>query len=846
MDTLRSLLPAARPMQLRHVCNRAPQRAGTPLASSAVCREMVGWGASIVVRQAMHASAQAWPALADVYAGGRIHLALRAARQGDLPGAFAQLPWALLVPPSLMQWANELLEAQLPRWALQALDREALLLLPAALALLHELHAVPEGNELPGLPSRAAATVRGLRRAIDGLRPVVSARPLPTIVRLLESAADRPSRLSNGTAPANPAVAGTELQIGHQALHPAYRDMAAVDVIPWLLAGVSGSPRRGDGVNRPHPRRHTPHVGSASAGRDVRPAGVAPRRSMQGGRPRGSRRSGEDNSWQPKNGNPAAGIAGYPDGPTELLMSPVYPDTNEQPGIPSGLRNEEDASLHGVLSRSGLAVDARKVRRGPADAGVDERSRLDGPVPAGERLAMPAQTLECLQVDDERVARLLVRQQRYRPPLIRFCVDSSDTPWFKGLFGGAAVTTRGMGRWMISELLHERVPHTLRPLSVRTYDGQDDVPLDTPPAWRWLGDERIFAMLTVSLMDEPLRREAAGWPLRFMERNTFRMMQHPAVDGEDLLCMAYFLHREGEGERGVNAGFLEVEFNPAGQLAVTDSTHGSAVVGDTLHAFIASIEKLTGLRHADSGMDALDGGMAPRARNLFVDIEQTRSLRSPGQHLPLNQALDLFSPVLVQVDGYPVPFTMYLGSFLQMSDKILFADARGHGGALRFIANDSHRDARELRCDTLEACTFAALHGLQSGQRYTADEVAHVLQENGLLPMPHSVPPEQPADNRMHMQRDEPGAARARSSPAALPTSTFLVDEGRVRYTDHDGWSGSLQLRPVQGTAGAGRKWADPGTDPRVSARMKLLPGRAYTEAEIRELMKRDGFEDAP
>lgn len=259
--------------------------------------------------------------------------------------------------------------------------------------------------------------------------------------------------------------------------------------------------------------------------------------------------------------------------------------------------------------------------------------------------------------------------------------------------------------------------------------------LDTPSPWRWLGDERIFSLLTVSLLDDQLRPEASGWNPQFMPRNSFTVMQHTGVDGDDRLYLAYFLHRDQPGNSGVNAGFLEVEVSAAGQLSITDTAHGAAIVGDTLDLLVASIEKLTGLRCTDSADHVLAGDVAPRARNLFVDIDETRSLHA-HHPLPLNRSLDPFSPVLVQAVGYPRPFTLYLGSFLALDDTILFADANGRSGALRYMADASTGGARALRCDTPDACTFAALHGLHSGRRYTVDEVAQTLQENGLLSMP--------------------------------------------------------------------------------------------------------------
>jgi hypothetical protein len=745
MGVVGSILPATRPMRLHQVGNRTPQQETCRLPSSAVCRELVSWGGDILVRRAAQAGARTWPELTHVHAASRVVLALGAVRRGEYAAASAQLPWVALAPPQVLAWARATLHALLPEWVVHGLDNDPTLALLAAVALLHELHATPDGSQLPAPPSSAAAMVRRLRAAYESLRGVLHADAAMDRLRLAGST-DRRSGIGNSTQAVGHAALGTALQLQRRGVGPvgdAASHAASIGAPPtgagaWLFAGASASPRAGDGASHPHPRQHAAHAGArpASGGGERRSAPL--RRPMTGGSLRGSgRRHGDSSQREPMHGYAQAAMAGYADGPKELLMSPVYPSTDEQTGgDPPGIRLDPAVQPRAAAAPRGVAaVGSTQQRAGSGPVGVLPQPRADHPSFAREALAVPVGTVDCLQVDDERVALLLVRQQRYRPPLMRFCIPSSDTRWFKGLFGGSMSTSRGMERWMVSELVHEHVPHTLRPLSIRRHGGADEMLLDTPSPWRWLGDERIFSLLTVSLLDDQLRPEASGWNPQFMPRNSFTVMQHTGVDGDDRLYLAYFLHRDQPENSGVNAGFLEVEVSAAGQLSITDTAHGSAIVGDTLDLLVASIEKLTGLRCTDSADHVLAGDVAPRARNLFVDIDETRSLHA-HHPLPLNRSLDPFSPVLVQAVGYPRPFTLYLGSFLALDDTILFADTNGRSGALRYMADASAGGARALRCDTPDACTFAALHGLHSGRRYTVDEVAQTLQENGLLSMP--------------------------------------------------------------------------------------------------------------
>lgn len=704
MDTLRSLLPAAGPLQLRQVCNRAPPQERPRLPSSAVCRELVSWGGDILLRRAVQAGARTWPELTHVYAASRIVLALCAVHRGEFAAASAQLPWAALAPPQVLAWARATLQGLLPQWVMLGLDNDPTLALLAALALLHELHATPESSHLPAPSSSAATTLGRLRAAYEGLRSVLQADAAMDRLRLSGSSHRRPG-IGNRTQASGPAALGTALQrrgAGPFGDVASYASLGApsTGAGAWLFAGASASPRGGDGASHPHPhpQPHAGHLGTRAMTGGGERRSPLQRRPMTSGSLRGTgRRQGESSHRERMHSNAPNAMAGYADGPKELLMSPVYPD--QAGGGPAGIRLDPAGQPHAGAAPRGVAAVGSMQQRAGSGQGVGPRPRADDPSFASEALAVPVGTVECLQVDDERVALLLVRQQRYRPPLMRFCIPSSDTAWF-----------------------------------------------------------------------------------------------------------------------------------------------GAGIVGDTLDVLVASIEKLTGLRCTDSADHVLEGDMAPRARNLFVDIKETRSLQA-DHPLPLNRALDPFSPVVMEAVGYARPFTLYLGSFLALEDRILFADANGLSGALYYIGGASAGEARALRCDTLDVCTFAALHGLQSGRRYTADEVVQALQENGLLSMPQEASAASYGDGRLYVQGDQaaaPAALMASSGP--LPASTYVLDAGRVQYTDHDGRAGSLQLRCVDRWGDPRYRWLGAGNERRFAARIRLHAGRDYTGADIRRLFEKDGF----
>lgn len=844
MDLLRPALAIGRPAVLHDVCNRAA--AQRPLPASPLCDELVRWGASVSSRQVLLAAARAWPPLADIHCAGHCWLALEALRRGDLAGALRQLPWAALLPPALLAWARDQLEALLPATLDRSLQHEPMVLLLALGALAYQLHAEAEQNTPSTTRSVPAHLLRGARVLLDARRALQELHPAPHAFvggMLAGPAPERPMVHPTDLATrslAGPAGVGQQLA----AFHSASGLLAC-----WPLPGAAGVPRNSRGGARPHAPAGQPGP-SGVAKSSSRPA---PRRSTtiaRAGSRSGQSAAGvgdDERPLTPFHGHPASGVAGYDDGNREVLWSPLHPDP-PLGGKPKVRTGEEEAGPL-VKARAGTAVRPVPVpgpgvfpHRAPQNV-----TRLDtGLLPSAHGDARV--DLDCLAVDDDRVALLLVRRKRYQPTLMRFCIPSEETPWFKALLSAPEATTRGMGRWMVSELVHERVPHALRPLQVRRYGGEEDILRNRAPVARALADDRVFALLTMSLLDAPLRREAGRWDLQYLQRNTFCLMQHTGVDRVERLYMAYFLHRESSNCSGVRGGFLAVDVNADGQFSVTDETHASAIVGDSLYALTTSVEKFTGLRCVTSSEHTPPDRLAPPAANLFVQDDQTLSLRTPGTHLPLDPALDLFSPVTVWMDGYSRPLSMYLGSYVLVNDAIVFADAEGRSGTLHFEDNEAGTPLRSLRCDHLQDCTFAALHGLQSGRRYTTDEVMETLERNGLVWLP-GLPGMQTETWWCRTAADSgtplPAAAARVAAPArSMPTSTFLFENGTLHYADHDGQAGALMFRPSAGHATPRFTLIDTGTDhaARLLARLRLQRNQAYTEAEITWALQRDGF----
>jgi len=547
-------------------------------------------------------------------------------------------------------------------------------------------------------------------------------------------------------------------------------------------------------------------------------------------------------------------MAGHADSAKESMQSPLKHSQAGQEGReerrhpqPGGSSAAGRADPVAGQMMGGQVTGSTAISNRPAsniDADTDAFNRVAGidtisPVP------------ECIEFDDVRILSLLVRSRRYQPTLMHVCVRPEDSPLFKEWVTLPADSHRGMGRWMVSEAIHEDVPHALRDAPMRRFGARGETVLESVPRLVATGSDRVFTLLTMSLLDEPLRREAAGWDVSWMQANSFRVVQHKGLDGIERHYLAYFLHRELEIQRGIRGGFLEVWADTGGMLGVDDGVHDIRITAPTLENLVLTLQKLTGLRYIGARRSAASQAMASPATNLFVNDGQILAAQDPSRHLPYNHALQLFAPVMVELPDQSGSVPLYHGSFMLLDNVVAYADETGQGGLLHFARHIVGDGARQLRCLTPPDCVFAARKGLKQGVFYTAEQVRQELQQNGLI----SLHDPEAGDG---IDREPAPQSSTLSTPATLtPTttpdpwpeslparSTFSFQESTLHYVDHDGRHGMLDLERVRLTSMVGYRLphALPPAQRLFAARNDIAPGVVYPEEEIEWLLAGQGY----
>lgn len=855
---------------VRQVANRgldAPS-ADAPHAPASVRGELVDWAAAIVARRASQAADRLLPGIAVVHHACQACRALTAVRQGDLRRAMQQIPLGAMIPASLAAGLRNALPPSCAA-ALRSLpDHDTAVLLLAAGAVLWP----PAAAQAPAAAMQAATLrlvrcARGSLEGLRGLRAVLSpaagmADAVPVPARSALPAASGPATMPcNASRPTRVPATASALQVRHT---PLARQEAPGGAWPFAGAAAAPAPGRRDGAAPPPAKSQKGSPGQAGQGRSAGlHRGNALRRRVQSGTGRRtSMLANEERPSMPGNKasrNPAA-MAGHAEGAKESMQNPLK---HAAAGYADGdgyIKREEPLPP----SRPGdLGAGPGRGRQRADDLWRRTAEGAAGRLPAGGRplpaaaagqdsVPMPA----CIQFDDVRVLSLLVRSRRYQPSLMHVCVPSQDTPLFKEWVTLPADSHRGLGRWMVSEAIHEDVPRALRAAPVCRYGGPAGPTLETGPTIAPIGSDRLFTLLTMSLLDAPLRREAGNQQLLHMQANSFRVLQHRGLDGIERYYLAYFLRRESAAHGSVRGGFLEVWAGAGGTLGVDDGVRDIRIMASSLDALVLTLEKLTGLRYLGPRRDTGAGVMPSPAANLFVDDEQILASGEAARHLPFNHALQVFAPVTVEVPGHDAPVQLYHSSFQRVGDTLAYADDTGHSGMLRFGRHRVGKGARQLRCPTPADDAFAARHGLQQGVFYTTTDVEQALEHGGLVNLGGGETDDSRQEDRPPRPPLRPDAIVAATTsttpgpwPASFPVrSSFHFHDGRLDYVDHDGRSGSLVFERVPRTLLPRYRLPEQQRPEQqfFAARNNFVPSVAYSQDDVEWLLGGQGYVRRP
>ncbi len=562
--------------------------------------------------------------------------------------------------------------------------------------------------------------------------------------------------------------------------------------------------------------------------------------------------------------------------------NPLAPEdqTAHQRGNPA---SRNPASMAGAASAKESMVNPMKVsgkKSEPDDGSRDPQVRQHGPtLIAGRAAARTPQLADsaesdevswpsspvsqtqdrmgvlpvCFGFDDARVAALQTRHNRYGQRPLHFCVRAVEQGAFRDFFERPANAWHSMGTWMACKVIDNPVPPELRRLLVQrdgAYDPADAMAPDAAP----LEGERVFAVLTISLLDDALRREAGSRVLRRIAPNTFRIMHYHGWGGVDRWVMAYSLQRGPGACGGVKAGFLDLdvarsEGDGPGRWAVHVAQRNETLVAPDIGTFTRQIEQLTGLRYQGRGARQGPASASPEpATHLFVELDPTAS-----DHPSYNDGLEPLVPIMLDVQGWPDPVPLYYNSARWVNEMLVIADGKGRDGSPRsgqisFGAHALPGGARQLMTPD-SADMLAMIHeaGLNVGVFYTQQQVSEQLQDNlGMIMLPKLTRPEgvgmRPCGGGGGGHPTQPLQRSGDSSGSS--TARFHWNDGLLLYVDEHGHAGQAQFDRVDDYPK--QRWqlsASVDVLPRLFLELRgLLPDLDYSLQELEWMLRGSGL----
>lgn len=405
------------------------------------------------------------------------------------------------------------------------------------------------------------------------------------------------------------------------------------------------------------------------------------------------------------------------------------------------------------------------------------------------------------------------------------------------------------------------------------------------PSGRALGDDVVWSVLTTTVLTQA--DEAPSTPFdaeRRLECNSFRVVRHTDLGGTTRLFLGWFVNRESGACAGINAGYLEIFTDVAGEYSVEDASRGFAFVADSLDELIEGLQHTTDTRYIGPGVarDATSESgevmVEPQpVLNLLVPAEEALSRRAPHVPLHFNKALDFFSPTEVQLQAQAA--LLYRHSYTLDGNRLVFVDEAGHSGTLHLVRR-RRSNALVLRCEQARGLALARRLGLQEGHPYQMSDLVRAVRAISMMHIAHPPPacavPDpgvgpgadatgQAAETTQaanlteadNTEADEgereaaasmPRAALQRNDAAVPSRRAFAFDPiaGALYYLDADGQRGQLgfylRSRPRQGFVLA----SDDDRARQLALQTGIVQGVVYTAGALETLLDRGGYQSVP
>lgn len=468
---------------------------------------------------------------------------------------------------------------------------------------------------------------------------------------------------------------------------------------------------------------------------------------------------------------------------------------------------------------------------------ADPKRPTRAPATAGRR---PTMIPECLHVASEMevLQRLWPVRQQHTP--LRVCLPSSEMAALNATLASPVRPPSGQSGWLRAFPLHETVPEALRALEIRRSSLLEQglrlqSRTDTP-----VGDDAIVSLLTITAAtDEHAVVNRIPDSLQ-LHRNSFRLLRHIGIGGQEQLLLAWFVNRHG----GVGAGVLEVQRTADGGYSVDDPRTGFTFSAGTLLALISGLEDASECRFLDAGtpepslQPTVLADLQPSlAKNLHVARGELLAHRSTPRIVPYAPSAEFFGAVEVTAPDLDAGSLLYRNSFLPLGDSVLFVTLHGHAGRLRLREDTGPSPRTLLDCPTGNDRIFAANQGLLEGHPYTLESLAKHLEAGNMVRM----------EEAMRVQKTTKVAPSATEAATVKPWFVFEPLYAELHYVDPQGRTGTLYFhkqRPPHRTF----TLIPPSTpEDKAFAQLngfELL--RRYTTEEITTKLEGEGYESHP
>jgi len=838
MQQIRRLIPTMPLRALSGVGNsEANGWPAVPPLPVAARQRLMDWGTAILWQRALNAADRLVPGI--TYLGGAYQtwLALSAAGRGHLVDALQHLPLSQLVPASVLEWLREGMANVLPEAVLACADHQDAVLALAACALLHELHAGPSALSDTRRDHPLARLIQGCRISLNVVRAIgnapVPSTPNPRGLRQhIGAGADVVNASSTDAAVVSTALARSHGLARVADPHPmSYAQAPVPDAWPlpgaWARrgkstatrgssAGARGPKRPGGGVNKrvltvrrtdPSERRNRLDVNARKDGPNQM-RGVARANAIAA------------------HGQAASAGAGA-DAGKESMMGPL---THSSSAVFKP-KNAEDqrkaaAKIDPTVKPGKVAADGKAPLASVpvcCTAARADATTSDGSVTTEPDTERPAAIMlpRCLRFHGVREATRDVPLLARRGELSRHCVHRRAQALFLELFSASASRFQHAGGWTVTHPILEEMPKQLRTAQMFKIRHPQSKPGRPLPAKKPLGNDQVFSMMSVSLLENVPGADVSEQPSQQLGRNTFRLMEHVDLGGTRHLFIAYLRVLDQDRDGGIKAGAVDVNVGSTGVLSVFDERRDWTISANDLKSLVVGLEQTTGLRyepaHEAELADATDSPpvVVERAENLLVAPEEILSWSPPHEALAYNEKLGFFNAVVVTIDGYE-PLELYPNSFSIVGNDLIYVDGDLSKGTLRFGCPVTQEGARVLRCPVAADATFAQQYGLRPGFAYNLEALGQQLEDSGMIQLP--TPRAKAADagggagdgaeddgsvsapgsgGQSQPSSGQQLCAGAQAGSGTLPRQKplmFRFNDGVLRYTDPHGRSGQLNF----------------------------------------------------